>query len=213
MSCTSAPTFSLTTAPYTVRFPYSYSQNQMVTPLSFLKGHLSANNLDNSKLKLKSWEVRQSVPIPFSNFWTTTCGGNLYRCYFQNAICIYKTLVNLSLSENYSFVTLWLNFLEITRKMRQNRNGFEVSAQCFRDAGTSQLFMLSGLNLKCCWVISTSTKYLCPLVRKIKWEKERYVELWHLLCLKCCAASPLQEKTIWMKHTEFGFKKCRAVVS
>lgn len=72
--------------------------------------------------------------------------------------------MTLSLSENYSFVTLWLNFLEMARDIRQNLNGFEASAQCFRDAGTPQVFMLSGLNLNSCCVMSTSTECLCPLI-------------------------------------------------
>jgi len=156
--CTSNPTLFLTAVPYTFRFffrfPYSYSQVPLVAPLSFYQVDISPNNLGNSQLRQESREIRQSIPIPppISEHCSTS-GSNLYRCYFQNAIQIYKTLANLSLSENHNFDTLQLNFLEMARDIRQTLNEFQLSAQHFGDAGASLFFTWPGLNLNCCCVI------------------------------------------------------------
>lgn len=50
-------------------------------------------------------------------------------------------------------------------------------------------------------------------MKKIKWEKERYAKFWHLLCLKHCAASSLQENQPEGNQGGLAFKNCRAVRS
>lgn len=55
-------------------------------------------------------------------------------------------------------------FLGNGKRYQTEPKWIEVSAQCFRDAGTPQVFMLSGLNLNSCCVMSTSTECLCPLI-------------------------------------------------
>lgn len=141
----------------------------------------------------ESWEIRQSVPISFSSFTELPPVVVIFTDITLNAIYIYKTLVNLSLSENYSFATPWRNFLEMAREIRQNLNSFEVSAQCFREAGMSQVFMLSGLNLKCCWIISTFIECLGPLIDggKNKMGKEKVCWLMAFIMPKmlCCITS------------------------
>lgn len=77
-----SPTFFLTTAPDPTRFPYSYSQKQIVTPLSVYK----AAFLQTTWTIPQAWgKLRYKTVCPYfllQFHWTTTSGGNLYRYYF-----------------------------------------------------------------------------------------------------------------------------------